>query len=119
MLAQGIKLDVFDQDDLTRFRIENRMVDNLIDVLPITLGQEFERARRSLWSSGQPLSLRIFANGFQQIAVSVGQDIDVLSIEAIELARETIARLELRILISQDRQSINRASSTDIFRRRV
>ena len=81
MLAQGIKLDVFDQDDLARFRIENRMVDNLIDVLPITLGQEFERARSSRRSSGQPLSLRIFANRLEQIAISVFEQLELAIVD--------------------------------------
>ena len=37
VLAQRIELDVFDQDDLARFGIEDRIVDNVIEILPIAL----------------------------------------------------------------------------------
>ncbi len=66
VLAHRIKLDVFDENDLARFRIEDRIVDHLIEVLPITGSQKFECARCATRGFKQPFALRIFANGFEQ-----------------------------------------------------
>src|SRR5712691_9721414 len=39
VLAQRVKLNVFDQDDFARVGIEDRIVDNVIEVLPIALSE--------------------------------------------------------------------------------
>ena len=44
MFAHRVKLDVFNENDLTRIRIENRAVDDVLDRLTITLGEKFERS---------------------------------------------------------------------------
>ena len=47
MLAHGIELDVFDQHNLARFRTEDCAVDDLVQVLAISVGKKLECARRS------------------------------------------------------------------------
>ena len=41
MLTEGIKLDVLDQNDLASVRLENGIVNDLAEVLPITLREKF------------------------------------------------------------------------------
>src|SRR6266542_971611 len=45
VLAQRIQLNVLDQNDLARIRFENRIVNDLIEVLPIALRKKFRAAR--------------------------------------------------------------------------
>ena len=48
VLAQRIKLNVFDQNNLTGTRFENGPVDDLIEILPITLCEKLQRASRPI-----------------------------------------------------------------------
>ena len=45
MLAHRVKLDVFDEHDLARFGFEDRIVDQVIEALPIAGSQKFKGAR--------------------------------------------------------------------------
>src|SRR2546423_5511167 len=47
MLAHRIELDVFDQNDLARFGTEDCAVDDLVEVLAISVGKKLECARGS------------------------------------------------------------------------
>ncbi len=47
MLAHRIKLDVFDQNDLARFGVEDRAVNDLLEILPVAVGEKFERFCRA------------------------------------------------------------------------
>ena len=67
MFAHRVKLDVFDQNDLARVRIENRVVDDVVQTLPVAVGQELEGAGGAIGRLEQSLALRIFADRFEQI----------------------------------------------------
>src|SRR5947207_15019028 len=63
VFAQRIKLDVFHEDDLARFRIEERVIDDVVQVLAVTIGEKFKGARRPVRRAEQALALGIFADG--------------------------------------------------------
>src|SRR6266480_4310117 len=65
MLAHRIKLDVLDQNNLARFGAEDRAVYDLIEVLPISVSEELERARGAGWRSEQTFTLRVFFHPLQ------------------------------------------------------
>src|SRR6266571_3428070 len=67
MLAHRIKLDVLDQNNLARFGAEDRAVYDLIEVLPISVSEELERARGAGWRSEQTFTLRVFSDRLEQI----------------------------------------------------
>jgi hypothetical protein len=61
MLTEGIKLNVLDQNDLARVRLENGIVDDFVELLPITLREKFQGARRAIRSAPQTFSIQVFA----------------------------------------------------------
>ena len=65
MFAERVKFDVFDQDDLARLRIEDRIVNDLFDALAIALGEKFHRARGTRGRAREALSLGVFADCFE------------------------------------------------------
>ena len=77
MFAQGVKLNVLDQDNLARIRLENRIVNNLIEVLPITLREKFECSRRAVRGASQAFAIEIFADSLKQFAVGFGDSVEV------------------------------------------
>ena len=62
VLAHRIELDVFYENDLARAGLEDRVVDQLVEALPITLGKEFEGAGRARGSFQEPIPRRILAD---------------------------------------------------------
>jgi len=98
VLTQRIKLNVFDQDDLTRTRLENGPVDDLIEILPITLCEKLQRPRRPIWSSLETLSINILSNAFKQFAVRVRNSVEISSWQAIALAREAFLDIKIGIM---------------------
>src|SRR5436190_5341935 len=66
VLTKRIEFDVFDENDFANFRIKKRVVDQLVQGLPVTGSQEFERSRGSSRCSKQTLAFWVFANGFEQ-----------------------------------------------------
>src|SRR5947207_13691180 len=68
VFAQGIKLDVFHEDDLARFRVEDRVIDDVVQVLAVTIGEKFKGACGPVRCPEQTLPLGIFADGCEQIA---------------------------------------------------
>lgn len=69
VFAHGIKLDVFHEDDLARVGCEDRIVDQLIEVLSITLRQKLERSSRARRSFQEPFPRRIFADALEKIMI--------------------------------------------------
>ena len=69
MFAHRIKLDVFDQNNLARFRIEDGVVNDLFDALAITLREKFHCPRRAGRRFYQTLSRRIFPDRIEQVAI--------------------------------------------------
>src|SRR5439155_472565 len=55
VLTKRIEFDVFDENDFANFRIKKRVVDQLVQGLPVTGSQEFDGcpSRRSLGYSSQ------------------------------------------------------------------
>src|SRR5258708_36008546 len=45
MLTHRVKLDVFDKNDFTRIRLEDRAINHIIEALAITIRQKLEGAR--------------------------------------------------------------------------
>ena len=66
MFAHRVKLDVFDQNDLARVGIEDRAVNDLIEILPITLREKLKGARRASPAfSARPSPMRILARSLR------------------------------------------------------
>ena len=70
MLAEGVKFDVFDQNDLARLGIKDRVVDDFFDALAIALSEKLRCARGARGSLYQPLTIGVFADGVEQITVN-------------------------------------------------
>jgi hypothetical protein len=98
VLTQRIKLNVFDQDDLTRTGLENGPVDDLVEILPITLREKLQRAPRPIWGSLETLSINIFPNGLKQFTVRIRNSVEVSLWQAIVLARETFLNIKIGIM---------------------
>jgi hypothetical protein len=98
VLTQRIKLNVFDQDDLTRTGFENGPVDDLIEILPITLCEKLQRARRPIRGSLETVSINIFPNALKQFAVRVRNSVEISLWQAIALARETFPNIKIGIM---------------------
>jgi hypothetical protein len=97
MLAQRIKLDVLDQNDLARLRLEDGIVNNLFEVLPITLGEKFESTRCAVRRASQTFSIDIFTDALKQFAVGSPDSVEVFFSKAIALARESLFDVETGI----------------------
>ena len=69
MLAHRIEFDVFDENDFARFRIEDGVVDDLLDALAIALREKFHRARRPSWRFRQALAIPVFTDRVEQFAI--------------------------------------------------
>ena len=95
VLTQGIKLNVFDQNDLTRTGLENGSVDDLLEILPIALCEELQRARCPIRGALETLSINILPNALKQVAVRVRNSIEVSLWQPIALAREALFNIEL------------------------
>ena len=54
MFAHRVKLDVFDEHDLARIRMEDRLVDDLIQILPVAIGQKLKGPRRAAGVFSKP-----------------------------------------------------------------
>ena len=65
VLTQRIELDVFYQNDLAGFRIEKRVVDQLVQTLPVTGSQKFKRARSPARRSEQAFTLGVLPDRFE------------------------------------------------------
>ena len=68
MLAHRIKLDVLHENDLARVRSENRLVNDGVEILAITVGQKLVGFRRPDRSLEQTFALRILTDRFQNFA---------------------------------------------------
>src|ERR1700730_2301641 len=97
MLTEGIKLDVLDQNDLARVRLENGIVNDLAQVLPITLCEKFQRARRPIRRASQTFAIQIFANAIKQIAICVCESGKILFRKAITLTHESFVEIKIGI----------------------
>src|SRR5438552_12465717 len=97
MLAHRIKLDVLDQNDLARLRLEDGIVNDLVEVLPITLREKFQRARGTVGSASQPFAIQIFADTLKQFAVGFRDFAEVLFSKPIALASKTFLDVEIGI----------------------
>src|SRR5207247_6607273 len=90
-----IELDVFDENDLAGFGLEDRIVDYSIQALPVTGGQKFECTRCAARRSNQAFALRIFANSFEQAEKRLLHARDPSGAAALNLADSTFSRLQL------------------------
>src|SRR6266403_1784423 len=97
MLTEGIKLDVLDQNDLARVRLENGVVDDLAKILPITLGEKFQRARRAIRRTSQTFAIQILANAIKQIAICIRESGKIFFRKTVALARESFVEIEIGI----------------------
>src|ERR1700737_1038485 len=102
MLAQGVKLDVFHQNNFTRIGSEDRMVYDLFDTLPIPLREKFHCPRRTRRRPHQSFSRRIFADGVEQIAVSFRQLSELASRQRLGMTRQSVLGFNFRVMNSQD-----------------
>ena len=71
VLAQTVELDVFDDDHVVVFFIENGAVQNLLYILMIPLGQKGKRHRCATRSSDESTSRGIFADLYQDFCEDV------------------------------------------------
>ena len=65
MFAQRIKLDVFDQNDLACSGLENRPVDDLIEILPIALREKLQGARRAIGRAPETFSISVLPDALK------------------------------------------------------
>ncbi len=79
VLAQRIQLNILDQNDLARIRFENRIVNDLIEVLPIALRKKFQGACRPVGCTSQAFSIKIFADPAKQFAICFRDSVELLS----------------------------------------
>src|SRR4029077_11701724 len=98
VFTQRIKLNVFDQDNLTCTGLENGPVDDLVDTLSITLCEKLQRARCPIWGSLETLSINIFPNGLKQFTVGVCNSVEISLWQAIALAREAFPNIKIGIM---------------------
>src|SRR6266516_2678719 len=77
MFAHRIKLDVLDENDLARFRLEDGIINNLVQVLPIPLGEELQSTRRPIRRASQTFSIQIFADALKQVAIRLRDSVEV------------------------------------------
>jgi len=98
VFTQRIKLDVFDQDDLTRTGLENGPVDDLIEILSITLCEKLQGARRPIRGSLETFSINVFPNALKQFAVRVRNSVEISLWQAIALACKTFPNIKIRIM---------------------
>jgi hypothetical protein len=98
MLTQRIKLNVFDQDDLTCTGFENGPVDDLVEILSITLCEKLQRARCPIWGSLETLSINIFPNALKEFTVRIRNSVEISLWHATALARETFPNIEIGIM---------------------
>ena len=64
MLAQGVQLDVLDQDHLAGIRGKQGVVHHFLNGLPVAASQELEGLGGALGGVGKPRPVQILAYGF-------------------------------------------------------
>src|SRR5206468_5032480 len=97
MLAQRIKLNVLDQNDLARVGFENSIVDDCVEVLAITLREKFQCARRAVRRASQTFAIQVLANAFQQLAICICKSGKTLFLKAIAFTRESFFEIKIGI----------------------
>src|SRR5437867_642869 len=99
MLAHRIKLDVLDQNNLARFGAEDRAVYDLIEVLPISVSEELERARGAGWRSEQTFTLRVFSDRLEQIQKRFFHPLQLRCAATWNTSDAALGRFELGLVI--------------------
>src|SRR5436853_2123697 len=100
MFAHRVELDVFDENDLARFRAEDRAVNNLFQVLAVTIREELERLGRACRSSEQTFALRILADRFEQIAKRLLHARELRCATLGQTAYPALRRLQFRFAVA-------------------
>src|SRR5712691_3997988 len=90
MFAHRIKLDVFDENDLARVGVEDRIVHDLLDALSITLSEKLKSPGRQHGGFPQALTLHIFADSFENFAKRIRQRVKAGTTETVGLARPAL-----------------------------
>ena len=98
MLTERIKLDVLNQYDLTRVRLEDRMINDFAEILSVSLRQKFHRARSAIGRALQTLAIQILANATKQLAIRICESSKILSRKAIALTRESFFQIKIGIV---------------------
>jgi hypothetical protein len=97
MLTERIKLNALNENDLARVGFENGIVDDFVEILPVTLRQKFQCARRAIRGSSQAFSIQIFANSIEQVAICMCQSGKLFFLKAMALASESFFEIKIGI----------------------
>src|ERR1700756_350615 len=97
MLTEGIKLDVLNQYDLTRVRLEDCVINDFAEILPVSLCQKFHRARSAIGRASQTLAIQILANAIKQLAICICEPGKIFFRKTIALTRESFFQIEIGI----------------------
>src|SRR5438552_17827626 len=97
MLTQGIKLDILDQNDLARIRLENSVINDLVEVLPITLREKFQGARCAVRGASQTFSIDVLTDAVKQFAVRIRDSVELLFLYPIALPCESFFKIEIGV----------------------
>src|SRR5206468_9134881 len=109
------KFDVFDQNDLACIGRKHSIVDNLLEILPIALGQKLEGTRRTVGSPSQTFAIRIFADAFKQLPVSLRDPIKIFFRQPINITRKSL--LDIEIGVTALNHKLPRATSLAVLSR--
>ncbi len=78
VLAERVELDILDDHHLVVFRGKYRLVHDLFQGLPVTLGQELNRLRCPLRRLEQPLARHVLAHPVDDLVITVGYGMRIL-----------------------------------------
>src|SRR5262245_27270951 len=67
VLTQRIEFDVFDENDLAGFGLEERIVDYFVQALPVARSQKFECTCSAVRCPEQAFAVRILTNRLEQV----------------------------------------------------
>src|SRR5262249_28082775 len=99
MFAHRIELDVFYENDLACFGAEDCAIDDLSEVLAVSIREKLKRTRGPGRCSEQPFALRIFADRLQQIAESFFHSRQLRCAAFWNAADAAFGRLQFRLAV--------------------
>ena len=99
VLTHRVELDVFHENDFARVGIVDRAVNNFVEILPVSIGQELEGARGPIGRSLQTIALRIFTNGLEQAEKGLFHGSELGCSARSDAANPAFRRLEFSLVI--------------------